>query len=72
MAAQSPTGVLVLRVWWEPAHPPALRARLLVVDDPREAPVEYATAAGTEDVTESVRAWLQEWSDKARARGGDG
>lgn len=68
MAVQPPSGVLVIRVWWEQAQPPALRARLLVADSAHEAPAVYATAAGLHDVCEIVRGWLEQWGDNAAAR----
>ncbi|MFF7146230.1 hypothetical protein ACFZB5_34495 [Streptomyces nodosus] len=62
-----PTGVLVVRVWCVPGHTPALRARLLVVNSPEQAPAEYAAAAGLDDICEQVRRWLQTWSPNMQA-----
>ncbi|MFJ2399268.1 MULTISPECIES: hypothetical protein [unclassified Streptomyces] len=53
------TGVLVLRVWYEPGRTPALRARLLVVDSPDQVPAEYSAAAGLDTICDQVRAWLE-------------
>ncbi|AQA15903.1 hypothetical protein BV401_01840 [Streptomyces malaysiensis subsp. malaysiensis] len=61
------TGVLILRVWWEPEQTPALRARLLVAINPQQAPAVYSVAAGLDDVCDQVRAWLQEWSRNMEA-----
>ncbi|WP_236710849.1 hypothetical protein [Streptomyces sp. 150FB] len=66
----NPIGVAVLRVWWEPGSKPALRARLLVVNDAQEAPAEYATAAGIDDVCADIRSWLREWSELQPPQGG--
>lgn len=60
--SDTPTGVLIIRVWCEPEQTPALRARLLIVDVPGQIPTVYATAAGLEDVCEEVRRWLRNWS----------
>ncbi|MFF4752703.1 hypothetical protein ACWD5R_11190 [Streptomyces sp. NPDC002514] len=63
------TGVLVIRVWWEPGQTPALRARLLVADSALHPPVVYATAAGPDDVCRQVAAWLQRWTESITAPG---
>ncbi|MFJ2398103.1 hypothetical protein ACIOTI_35900 [Streptomyces sp. NPDC087843] len=61
-ASDAHTGVLVLRVWYEPGRTPALRARLLVVDSPDQVPAEYSAAAGLDEICSQVREWLQTWS----------
>jgi hypothetical protein len=66
----TPTGTLIIRVWLEPGQTPALRSRLLVVDNARQAPVVYATAAGLDDVCEQVRGWLQKWIESQESPDG--
>jgi hypothetical protein len=66
----NPIGVAVLRVWWEPGSKSALRARLLVVNDERDAPAEYATAASIDDICAETRSWLREWSGHQPPQGG--
>ncbi|MFE9061180.1 hypothetical protein [Streptomyces violaceusniger] len=70
MAVPDPlTGILIVRVWYEPGQTPALRARLLVVNSAQQAPAVYSAAAGLDDVCEQVREWLQNWSLSMEARG---
>jgi len=51
-------GVLVIRVWKEPDHPRALRARITAVRNVADNDVENAAASSVEEIVEFTERFL--------------
>jgi hypothetical protein len=57
-ALGDPAGVIVIRVWKEPEHPTALRARVAAVRDVSADGVEDAVASSVEELVELVERFV--------------
>ena len=51
-------GVIVIRIWKEPDHPRALRARIAAVRNVAESDVENAAASNIEEIIEFIERFL--------------
>jgi hypothetical protein len=51
-------GVIVIRIWNEPDHPRALRARIAAVRNVAEGDVENAAASSIEEIVEFIERFV--------------
>jgi hypothetical protein len=62
---ETPTGSLILRVWWESGSPHPFRARLLSVD-PDGRTANLGTTADPAAALAMIQRWMEEFVSKAK------